>query len=181
MYDMREHRHRFAVWAAARAAQRGFANVDSLRMALERSGIAEFVAESDPNDIDADRFDELHGTWCRPIVRQLRRIGLSKASYGRAAKLVAIYLKAAVILGPDGRSKLAHVAHPPIDSILLRNIGTAYPSEYARDVRWTKYKWTTLSEGEYWELIGHLRRTHPADRPFWQLEQYWNVSAKAVV
>jgi hypothetical protein len=38
-----EHRHRFAVWAAARAAQRGFVTVEKLRDALEATDIVAFV------------------------------------------------------------------------------------------------------------------------------------------
>jgi hypothetical protein len=42
-YDLTEHRRRFAAWAAARGAQRGFTTVDSLRDALENCGIREFA------------------------------------------------------------------------------------------------------------------------------------------
>jgi hypothetical protein len=42
-YDVFEHRHRFAVWAAARAAQRGFVTVEKLRDALEATDIVAFV------------------------------------------------------------------------------------------------------------------------------------------
>jgi len=38
-YDLAEHRHRFAVWAAARAAQRGFTTVKNLRAALQAADI----------------------------------------------------------------------------------------------------------------------------------------------
>jgi hypothetical protein len=48
-YDLVEHRHRFSVWAAARAAQRGLkgGRIEVLRDALEQSGVVEFAKAND--------------------------------------------------------------------------------------------------------------------------------------
>ena len=42
-YDLSEHRHRFAIWAAARASQRGFTTVENLRNALESTDIQDVL------------------------------------------------------------------------------------------------------------------------------------------
>ncbi|HEY4362510.1 MAG TPA: hypothetical protein VGN17_16175 [Bryobacteraceae bacterium] len=68
-YDIFEHRHRFSVWAAARAAQRGFTTVAHLRDALEQSGVVEFVAIETNAATDARTFDQVHREWCRSIIR----------------------------------------------------------------------------------------------------------------
>lgn len=44
-YDVFEHRHRFARWAAARAAQRGFATTETIVDALDATRIRDFVSD----------------------------------------------------------------------------------------------------------------------------------------
>ena len=97
-YDLVEHRHRFSVWAAARAAQRGLkgGKVDVLRDALEQSGVVAFAKAND-GPIDQRSFDEVHRAWCRSIIAYLGSRDVP-ATFGRAAKLIAIYLKGMVIL-----------------------------------------------------------------------------------
>ena len=124
-YQIEHHIHRSAIWAAARASQRGFTSVIVLRDALEQSGIVEFVPKPYASSVGAAQFRELHQEWCRSIIRFLERRN-SAATYERAAKLVAVYLKTRVVL-PHAESKLARVAHPPVDSILLRNISPERP------------------------------------------------------
>jgi hypothetical protein len=72
-YPIEHHIHRFAIWAAARASQRGFTSVIVLRDALEQSGIVEFVLEPDALSVGAAQFRELHQEWCRSIVRFFER------------------------------------------------------------------------------------------------------------
>lgn len=176
-YELNEHRHRFAVWAASRAAQRGFSGVSPLRAALESCRVVEYLTGANLNDIDVDRFDDAHRKWCHGIVGFLSKAGLD-AAYGRAAKLLAIYLKTVVILGPHTGTVFAQVAHPPIDSILLKKLAKCQAaSEHAR--RWATTKWTKLNEDEYFELIRQLRQVVGLTQPFWKLERYWTVTDDA--
>ena len=124
-YDLPEHRHRFAVWAAARAAQRGFTTVRNLRDALQATDIRETLAAPGTLQISAAQFDVLHRGWCSSICSNLIARQISKTTYGRAAKLVAVYLKAIVILGEACDSALAHNMHPPIDRILLQTLAAS--------------------------------------------------------
>jgi hypothetical protein len=180
-YGIDQHRHRFAVWAAARAAQRGFAaDVDTLRRALEASGVVEFLDRTNLSDIDEARFDAHHLRWCRSIVDFLNNVRVPNVSFGRAAKLIAIYLKAVVVLGPGSETLFARVAHPPIDSILLRNLAAScVGSEHRRE--WDQTRWTQLNEGQYYKLIEQLRQALGTQEPFWRLECFWTVTNDAEV
>src|SRR5256885_1479482 len=121
-YDLIEHRHRFSVWAAARAAQRGLkgGKVDVLRDALEQSGVVAFAQATD-GAIDPGAFDEAHRVWAQKIVTPLASRNVP-ATFGRAAKLIAIYPKSMVILNGNFETRRARVVHPPIDGILLHNM-----------------------------------------------------------
>src|SRR5579884_4153845 len=130
-YDLVEHRHRFSVWAAARAAQRKLkgATVDVLRDALEQSGVVAFINAPFPA-LTEQSFDEQHRALCRSIVHYLASRGVT-ASFGRAAKLVAVYLKGTVVLDSNANPTLARLVHPPIDAILLRNCSRASTIQHA--------------------------------------------------
>lgn len=169
-YDLFEHRHRFAVWAAARAAQRGFASVALLREALEATDLVDFLLGPGSLETGAATFDALHRRWCSAIVDFLHERGIDGPAYGRAAKLVAVYLKAMIVTGPHPDSRLASVAHPPIDRILLKNVSAA-----TRSPRWRTLAWTQLDERSYYELIAEFRVLLPEQEPFWKLERYWTV------
>jgi hypothetical protein len=175
-YDLDEHRHRFAVWAAARAAQRGFVGVGTLRKALEQCGVVEFLRRENLDEITKDRFEAKHREWCRSIHDYLTNAGVPNSTFGRAAKLLEVYLKSAVFLGPGSRTALAHFAHPPIDSILLKGVACARKGcKHANT--WAKVRWTALDEDSYYQLIGQLRLAIGSDAPFWTLESHWTVTS----
>jgi len=168
-YDIEEHKHRFSVWAAARATQRGFTSVDNLRKALEKCGVRDFLTPSNVESVDKAGFEELHREWCKNIMACLEGAGgdvwtrrethrhLSEIGYG------------------DGRkhqSALARVAHPPIDSILLRGVAKAQKLP----PQWAKARWTTLDENDYYRLVDRLRDTLGQDEPLWMLERFWTVT-----
>src|SRR2546425_8459467 len=111
-YDLDEHRHRFAVWAAARAAQRGFTTVGNLRAALESTDIRKSLFLPPTLQSSAAQFDKLHEGWCSAIQAFLDDRKIRDASYGRAAKLVAVYLKASIILGDACDTPFGRNAHP---------------------------------------------------------------------
>src|SRR5690606_30898398 len=71
-------------------------------------------------------------------------------------ELVAVYLKSMVVVGPSPDSKLAAVAHPPIDRILLQNLAAAH-GRGPHFKKWRLTAWTSLSEAEYYSLIADLR------------------------
>jgi hypothetical protein len=178
-YDLFEHRHRFSVWAAARAAQRGFTTVDNLRHALELTDIRKFIEANVEEAINADQFAERHGKWCDDIVSDLKESGVQNVTFGRAAKLVAVYLKAMVVVGPHADTALARVAHPPIDRLLLQKLSglEGVPDDVRRIFRTTN--WTDLDRCGYDGLVDRIRQhvlNGDGKKPFWHLEQHWNVT-----
>jgi hypothetical protein len=177
-YDMTEHRHRFAAWAAARAVQRGWGSskTEKLRNALASCGVREFVGSPEsPYSIDERSFRELHRQWCRSVIESLTQQGVADATFGRAAKLVAVYLKVMVVLGPDGDCNLARVVHPPIDRTELQKVA-ADVGDSPHKRLWRTVSWTQLTEENYYSLIDQLRTLIPSSHPFWTLEQYWDVA-----
>lgn len=68
----------------------------------------------------------------------------------------------------SGEGKLAEVAHPPIDRILLTNLRKKFKKIIPDKINWTK-----LNENQYYDLLAKLR-TLPYDK-FWQLEEYWSA------
>jgi response regulator RpfG family c-di-GMP phosphodiesterase len=169
-YSAYQHRHNFAVWAAARATQREFTTTEKLREALEASSIDTFVERP----CGREDFDGRHRGWCGSICQQLRSRRVEGASYGRAAKLVNVYLKSMVVL-PDLSSDVASYVHPPIDRILLQNVAKAPEVSTERSQTLRNTSWTQLSEAAYFELISMLRDIN-GDRPFWKIEEHWDVT-----
>ena len=177
-YRIDEHRHRFSVWAAARATQRGFSDVGTLRRALEKCGVREFLATSNLEDIDATRFDAIHRHWCMSVVDFLKKAPVRNVTFGRAAKLIAMYLKSEVVLGPGSETAFARIAHPPIDGILLAKLAGSSDVKSEHKKKWAKTKWTKLNEQQYYELVEQLRGVLGHEEPFWKLERFWTVTTQ---
>lgn len=175
-YDHFEHRHRFAVWAGARAAQRAFAKVEQMRDALESTDIRTFVETPISLNVEADEFNAQHKKWCHQIIEHLTQNGIAGATYGRAAKLVAVYFKTMVVVGAGSSSKLAQVVHPPIDRVLLRNLSSCKSLPPTHKTLWRSTAWTKLNESEYFALLASLRSVVLAPQAWWLLEEYWTVT-----
>lgn len=178
-YGLDEHRHRFAAWAAARAAQRGFTSVGHLRNALESTSIRTVLASADAYSADEAVFAGWHRDWCATICQHLAGQGNANVTYGRAAKLIAIYLKAMVLMGTGATTPLGRVMHPPIDRILLQALAASPRVVSPHKAAWRTTSWTQLDEAAYYTLIGQLRTALPASEPFWALEEYWQPSEAA--
>jgi hypothetical protein len=176
-YTEFEHRHNFASWAAARAAQRGVKgfSVNLAKEALEQCCVMSFVMLP-PSDGEEENFDKLHKKWCGSICDYFKHKRVVGVTYGRAAKLVAVYLKNMAVL-PDLQSTRAKYIHPPIDSILLSKIPQEIKVKLADDdkARLRNARWTQLGKAEYFKLLKVLKKIN-GDEPLWQLEKYWTVT-----
>ena len=174
-YTLFEHRHRFASWAAARAAQRKLTSVPRLVDALESCGVVEVVGGDQSTwPLDAASFDSAHAGWCRRAVQRLHDKGVAAARYGHAAKLIAIYLKAMVVNGGYEDSAFARIAHPPVDSILLKNLAADGRFTGASRSLWRNTRWTQLDEAAYLKLITSFREAGLDQPAFWRIEEHWN-------
>lgn len=173
-YSHFQHRHNFAVWCAARAVQRKFAKTSVLKEALEKSGVVEFIKQNEDKPVSQKDFDKFHAKWCDSIIQTLVSRNVEGSSYGRAAKLIAVYIKAMIVVN-RGDSKLSEVAHPPIDRMILQNISKDKSIKHPNRQHWKAVNWTELDKSQYLNLIRDFRLVFN-DKPFWHLEQYWTVT-----
>lgn len=175
-YTVVEHRHRFATWAAARAAARGLdgATTSVLSNAISLCGVAA-VARGAPEvwPSSAPDFDDAHARWSNAALAVLAAEGVSSATYGRVAKLIAIYLKSMVIVAGAHETAFGRVLHPPIDEILLRALARTTTFGKASRRLWRRTTWTKLDAAGYAQLIRSLRDEGLDSPAFWTIEEYW--------
>ncbi|MBL0140312.1 MAG: hypothetical protein IPP86_17580 [Bacteroidetes bacterium] len=163
-YSFAEHVHRFAVWTAARAVQRNFTTTENIRKAIEQTELQNFFFRKVINS--PEQFDKFHEKTCDKLISVFKKQGID-ASYGRAAKIVAIYIKTAIVIPERGKSKLSKIAHPPIDRILLQNLDSKYP-----ELKLKSRRWTSLDKDEYFKLIKKFREDF--GDCFWKIEENWS-------
>ena len=162
-YTFSNHLHNYSVWTAARAVQRGYTTTKNIKAAIEKTELSKFAEKSDiksPSD-----FDHFHRQTSKILIQHLTNKGIH-TTYGRAAKIIAVYLKTSIVIRDSGESVVAKIIHPPIDNILLSNL-----SKNNKKFGFSNIKWTQLSENEYFKLIDNLRTLHFDS--FWKLEKYW--------
>jgi hypothetical protein len=174
-YSHFQHKHNFAAWCAARAVQRGWASAKNqiLKETIETSGVVEFVKHSAASGLSQREFNEHHEKWCKTILEFWEKNKVKGGSYGRAAKLLAIYLKSMIVV-QDNPKGLADVAHPPIDSIILKNIYKDETISHPHKADWKHIKWTQLDKAAYKQLITDFRQVFEG-KPFWFIEEYWTL------
>ncbi len=179
-YNEFQHRHNFAVWAGARAAQRGFTSVENLKNALEQSGVCEF-SSSLPKSASPKEYDALHRVWCSNICDYLNKKEIQNVTYGRAAKLIAVYLKSMIVL-PDLNSVWATLIHPPIDRILLKGLAKSNCVNKEQKHFLNTINWTQLNVEQYFELLKLLYKINSPNplcpTPLWKIERFWKVTNK---
>ncbi len=161
-YTLDEHVHRFSVWTAARASQRGFTSTLVISQVIESSKLRDFV-ESQPKAVSPSEFDEFHKGICRDMIQRFHDLGVT-ASYGRVAKIVAIYLKTSVVIRVNRTASILEVVHPPIDRIVLRAL-----AKELKDLK--KLNWTQMSFDQYWQLVETIRSQ--LGNFDWRLELRW--------
>jgi hypothetical protein len=165
-YPLSEHIHRFASWTAACAVRRNFAGNEVIGSVIDT---VKLRTHFDAN-LSADSFDQAHRNLAHEMITNFRTAGVptAKVTYGRMAKIIAIYLKTAIVI-PEPECPLSKVAHPPVDRILLTNLHRKH-----KQYRLNQYNWTQLGEEAYFEVIESLRKIAAGD-PLWTLERYWEM------
>lgn len=188
-YSLIEHRHRFAAWAAGRAAgTKGcrFA-VEEGRGLIEGTDIPSYAADQQSAPESPEDFDARHRLWREQMVAQAtaRRIGGTAGcfTHGVAAKLINVYLKSTVIcsISPTSLEKQSrtNIIHPPIDRLLLlalshhaRSIGSI---KRVSDCHWRRYAllgWSKFNSDQYEDVIREVRRFSDG-KPLWMVEEHW--------
>ncbi|MCU0493265.1 MAG: hypothetical protein MUD01_16890 [Chloroflexaceae bacterium] len=173
-YTIDEHRHRFAAWAAGRAAsvRNCRFSVAQARILLEATGLQHHLAHPDRLPMPQD-IDECHRVWRTTIINAAKAKYNLVLTHGVAAKLINVYLKAAFVCGGYHTHPRVQALHPPIDSLLLDELslhnfgGKRLDWDTARKLRWSK-----LNCEQYESIITAIRISLP-DAPLWEIEQYW--------
>lgn len=170
-YTHFEHRHNFASWCAARALQSNrFGDTYYLADALEKTGINEFIKHHEDKPISQEEFDKMHSDWCDSLVQTWKDRNFQEMTYGFAAKLIAVYLKAMIII-KNPESELSFVVHPLITRNMLQNISKDKTIKHPNRMYWKAVNWTELDKEQYLNLIHDLRIVFK-DEPFWHFEKY---------
>ena len=61
-YNLQEHKHRFAIWTAARAVQRSWTTTSKISQVIQSTSLNDFVGNT--NISEQKEFDEMHRNWC---------------------------------------------------------------------------------------------------------------------
>ena len=173
-YSIQEHRHRFAAWAASRAASVincRFSAEDGKAL-LEYAGLDQLLG--DPSKLPTPQcFDDAHRRWREAVIVAAKKRKLKPFSHGVAAKLINIYLKSVFVCGGHHDHPHVRAIHPPIDSVLLDELDESNVGE--RRHAWRKarrIRWSNLASSDYQDLIQNIREALHGEA-FWEVEEYW--------
>lgn len=172
-YTRELHEHRLAAWAASRAAsaspkcrftvEKGFA-------ILEKSGFDESFKIDEV--YSAQEVDVLHKEWRKRIRSVAKKEGVN-FSHGVAAKLINCYIKTRFVCGGLESDKIKNL-HPPIDSILLKNLRAI--NKKKRPNPWGKLceqGWSNFDSKTYEKTIKSIR-DELGGKPMWKIEEHWD-------
>jgi hypothetical protein len=158
-----EHRHRYAIWTVARA-QRAFAKNKEITDAIEYTDLRKWVERNEI--ISQDDFDVKHTDWCNALTMHFSP---KPCEYGRAAKMIAIYLKTAVVLPANGESQLCGLIHPPIDRVLLQRLAKKTTLRHFKTINWT-----TTNHETYWTIVRDIKNSFGFCN--WKIEAFWTLT-----
>lgn len=166
-YTFNQHRHNYAVWTAARAVQRGFTGSKTINIKniIESSNLKQFA--EDNLNYTREAYKQFHIECSEQLMIDFGNISVNQElSYGRAAKIIAIYLKTSVILCGNGECSKSKIIHPPIDNILLIQLSNNGLGNLK------KIKWTQLNKKKYWSVASQIEDYF--GKLDWTLEKYWS-------
>jgi len=172
-YTIEEHKHRYASWAASRAASVKGCRFTVLqgRMLLEKINIDSLV--NSPDKLPAsNEMDLQHEEWRITIILEAKKMGLL-FTHGVAAKLINMYLKTIFVCGGYNAHENVIALHPPIDAVLLKALrkkdigGFKEQWKKAEKARWSKF-----STEEYETVIRYIKEAMN-EEPLWLIEEHW--------
>lgn len=167
-YDLQEHSHRFAAWAAATGASaspRCRFSVKTGMAILEAAGFD--VGLHTPSELPSPRkLVAVHRKWRLQVIHEARKRKLS-FTHGIAAKLINLYLKVRFTLAGHAHHPNVKAMHPPIDSGLLKSVNASLP----RPKR-LRTAWSTFDDDTYRKTIETLRELNGRNA-LWKIESHW--------
>ena len=173
VYGIEVHQHRFAAWAACRAAS--IVNcpfgVEQGRAILETSGFTASYCR--PEQLPApDVVDGVHRQWRAEIIRAAKSRRL-RFTHGVAAKLVNVYLKSPFVgAGHDAHARVV-ARHPAIDSVLLRELAKANVGGHRKQWKQAaKTRWSKFGSDDCEQVIALIRQPLNG-APLSKIEEHW--------
>jgi hypothetical protein len=160
----------FACWTSARAVQRGFTTSKIIKTAIVASGLDISWKTLNKSDVTSEEYGIWHHNTAEAIIAAFKTQKM-KCSFGRAAKMIAIYLKTIHIMG-NPQSQLSKVAFPPIDRILLKTLKSDLKELKIKPVNWTE-----LQQKGYVKLLIAIMKIAEAKelKYLWQIEKDWKM------
>jgi len=180
-YNIEEHIHRFAAWAASTAARAStecrFTVAVGTKI-IEDSPLYQIV--KDPRKLPSpEEFDEAHKEWRNEIVVKTKYVGFT---HGVAAKLINCYLKAALLNHQSSNDKKIKAMHPPVDRILLEALLKDDKLKFSLSLETGKKipAWSKLGSNEYENIIKAIKEVLEYDVKFprkglWEIEKWWEI------
>jgi hypothetical protein len=173
-YNIEDHIHKVAAWAAATAASASPVcrfKVEQGAKLLRKAGFnRDSCKMSDlPNP---ESVDKEHLRWRKIIIREAEKENLS-FTHGIAAKLINTYLKLMFVCRLDSKSSKIKAIHPPVDSIMLRELERKNVS--GKKNQWRRFhnkRWSKFSSEDYQELIDLIKQVQ-GNSPLWKIEEHW--------
>lgn len=185
-YDLCAHSHRFASWAAGRAAQR---RINGLTVRVARHLIERSLFKTrlcSPDQLPSpEQMDGAHREWRKAIIQEWPKVikagsqttalrGTGQLTHGIAAKLINVYLKARFVHAPYELHERVAALHPPVDKILLKTLlSTDFGGQKETWRRALGIGWSNLGCEEYEAVICAIRAELGNDVPMWKIKQYW--------
>ena len=175
IYCIHEHKHRFAAWAAGRAASvKGCRfTVEEAEAVLTGAKLKQLLVSPDQLP-DPTKIDESHRGWRNAVIGVAKSRGL-RFKHGVAAKLINIYLKAGFVCGGHDTDPRVQALHPPIDNLLLDELCRRKVGGERLCTEWSKARatrWSNFDSDQYENVISSIRAALDG-RPLWEVEQYW--------
>lgn len=177
MYDIHRHKHNYAIWTASRAWNRKLKGGD-LALAQQLIEVAGLENVRGPDDIGAD-VDAWLQEKMRLIVDYAGQNQIPGINYGRAQKLVNIYLKTKLICGGFETHPKVSLLHPPLDRELFDGLRRVFREQKTSDAaaafadaQKACSSWTNFELQDY---LAHIRaiKLFMDGRPLWMVEEHW--------
>ena len=202
MYDIYEHRHRLAVWGAGRAYSRQGPGhtIAVAKHLIENSGLG---AISTPDHLPhPGEIDEFIHERIQAVIDASQGVYYTKrgngqldtrealvCTYGRAQKLVNMYLKIKIVCAGYHDHLRVKALHPPLDAVLLKALDLSIAIDHASDLKVFQGKlavakalgktWTKFDRPTYEAYLAAIR-IFQGSQPLWAVERLWSPEREAV-
>ena len=173
-YDIYEHVHRLAAWAASRAASTRVSRFSVLegQAVLAECGFASVLKNGFGGLPSPEKMDAAHRQWRAKVIVAAAKKGLIW-SHGTSAKLINVYFKVAFVGLHGHEDPRVGALHPPVDRLLLSELIEKDP---LNKILWRRLRnrgWSNFDSSEYEEAIAGMRTALGPSIPFWRIEEWW--------